>query len=466
VRFPKGLHFPNHRHLGHEITYVMEGPSTAGLGRTQPPALNVWETLDRLRRFRRDSLGVVQQMYERHGPVVFENTRPLRGVHLFGPDATRLVLQDRDGIFSARRSWTLIMGRIFPNGLMLRDGEDHLHHRRIMQGAFTRTALRGYLEQMNPQIADTLATWPSGKQMLAFRAYKTLTLELACNVFLGLGLGRETARVNHAFEHAVAAAMSILRLPIPGLTFDRGLRGRRYLEQLFGSMLRDKRAAQTDDMFSRLCHAQDEDGERLSDQEIIDHMIFLMMAAHDTTTSTLTSMTYELARHPEWQERARAESLALGKARLDFDDMLELRSLNLVLQETLRRYPPLSTIPRVSTAPFEFDGYTIPASTLVVIYPIHTHHMSELWTDPFHFDPDRFAPPREEHKRHSHAWVPFSGGAHTCLGLRFAEMQVRAVMHQLLQRYRIRVADGYQMPVQQAPISKPLDGLPIFLDPL
>ncbi|MFI5308785.1 MAG: cytochrome P450, partial [Polyangiales bacterium] len=378
----------------------------------------------------------------------------------------RLVLQDRDDVFSARYAWTLIMGRIFPNGLLLRDGEDHLHHRRTMQGAFTKSALRGYLEQMNPEIARALASWPKGERMLAFPAYKRLTLQLACKVFLGMELGVETERLNKAFAGAVAASMSMVRLPIPGLEFDRGLRGRRYMERLFGGMLADKRAGQGDDMFSRLCRAQDEDGTRFSDQEILDHIVFLMMAAHDTTTSTLSSMTFELARHPEWQEHAREESRALGKDLLEQDDMPALRSLNLVLQETLRRYPPLSTIPRISLKPFEFAGYQFPARCMVITYPIHTHHMTELWTDPFSFDPERFAPPREEHKRHSHAYTPFGGGAHLCIGMRFAEMQIRGLMHQLLQRYRIRVRDGYVMPVQQAPISKPMDGLPIVLEPL
>ena len=195
-------------------------------------------------------------------------------------------------------------------------------------------------------------------------------------------------------------------------------------------------------------------------------MIFLMMAAHDTTTSTLTSMTYELARHPEWQERVRAESLALGKTYADADDVEKLHSLTWVMRETLRRYPPLPVIPRVATRAFEWAGYTIPAGAMVVISPIHTHHMSEWWTEPFRFDPERFAPGRAEDERHSHSWIPFGGGPHVCLGKRFAEIQMRSVMHQLLCRYRFRVAPDYRMPVQQAPISKPADGLPVRLEKL
>jgi cytochrome P450 len=96
-----------------------------------------------------------------------------------------------------------------------------------------------------------------------------------------------------------------------------------------------------------------------------------------------------------------------------------------------------------------------------VVSPIHTHHMPEWWPDSTRFDPERFAPERAEDQRHTHVWVPFGGGPHHCLGLRFAEIQVKAVLHQLVLRYRWEVEPGYSMPLQQAPISKPRDGLPV-----
>ena len=195
-------------------------------------------------------------------------------------------------------------------------------------------------------------------------------------------------------------------------------------------------------------------------------MIFLMMAAHDTTTSTLTSLTGELASRPEWQERIRAESCALGSLHPDFDALDGLESLTWAVRETLRRHPPLAVIPRTATRDFEWGGYRIPKGIMVVLSPIHTHHMSDWWDDPERFDPERFSPTRAEHERHSHSWIPFGGGPHMCLGRRFAEAQVRLIMHQLVQRYRWSVPDGYRMPIQQVPMSKPLDGLPIDLERL
>ncbi|HSJ95984.1 MAG TPA: cytochrome P450, partial [Myxococcota bacterium] len=162
----------------------------------------------------------------------------------------------------------------------------------------------------------------------------------------------------------------------------------------------------------------------------------------------------------------REESFALGEPVVEFDQLDRLPALGWVMKETLRRYPPLPVIPRVASADFVFDGCRIEEGSMVVVSPIHTHHMPEWWTAPTTWDPERFAPARAEHERHTHSWIPFGGGPHHCIGLRFAELQVKAVLHQLVLRYRWSVEPGYRMPIQQAPISKPRDGLPVRFEPI
>ena len=118
--------------------------------------------------------------------------------------------------------------------------------------------------------------------------------------------------MNQAFEAMVAASMSRVRLPWIGREFARGLAGRKYMIDLLAGMLEKKHGDAGADMFSRLCRARTPEGDSLADSEVLDHMVFLMMAAHDTTTSTLSSLTYELAKHPEWQERLRDEVGSYG----------------------------------------------------------------------------------------------------------------------------------------------------------
>lgn len=426
------------------------------------------ESLQLALQYRHRTLELLRGVSQRHGHVVMQRTGigpPL--VSLFGPEANRFVLLDIEQQLSAKRAWDFIMGRIFPNGLLLRDGADHRHHRRIMQVAFHTSALREYVMRMTPAIAAVVDGWDGqGDAFRAFPAFKQLTLELACAIFLGVDLGPETAKLNAAFEATVAASMSIVRMRIPGLEFDRGVRGREFMMDLFGAMIPARRGAEGANMFSRLCRAESEEGERYGDTEIVDHLIFLMMAAHDTTTSTLSSLMYELGRHPVWQERVREECRAAQLESPGFDELGALEQTDLVVKETLRLHPPLSTIPRVALRAFEFERYRVPESAMVAVYPLHSHYQEDWWTDPFAFDPERFAPGRAEQDRHPYLFVPFGGGAHMCIGYRFAELQIKAILCALVRRYRWTLPDGYRLPEQQAPIAKPTDGLPLRLSRL
>ena len=414
-----------------------------------------------------DMLSGLQKQHAEHGNAVLQNVGIMKMVNLFGPDANRLVLLDRDRVFSARIPWMQIMGKIFPDGLLLLDGDLHKRHRKIMHLPFRRPELRSYADMMNPMISERLDGMHRAAQpWMAFSSFKELTLDMAATIFLGVDLGADTNKMNGVFEDLVAASMSRVRLRIPGLEYHRGLKGREFMLRFLSELIPLRREGTGADMLTGLCQAVTDEGERLTEQEILDHMIFLMMAAHDTTTSTLTSLTYELAKNPNWQERLREESRGVGSDYVDFDSAGELVGIDLAMKETLRRYPPLPIIPRVATQEVECTGYRIAADTMVVLAPIHTHHMSEWWDEPRKFDPDRFSPERAEDQRHSHSWLPFGGGPHMCLGRKFAELQVRTVMHQLLLRYRFSVPEGYEMPVQQAPISRPRDGLPVTLEPI
>ena len=416
-----------------------------------------------LPKFLRDPLANAQSL-EVHGNVVRSRTF-FETVTLLGPEANQFVLHDREGNFSSRGGWYYWIDAVFPGAIMAMDDPAHKHHRRIMQGAFKRAAMARYVQDMGPVIAQVLDSWPSGANasMKVFPQIKALTLNIAARVFMGMALGPEADRMNQAFVDTVAASLALIRKPVPPFGMWRGVRGRRLLVQMMRSRLADKRASEGPDLFSQLCHASGEDGERFSDDEVVNHMIFLMMAAHDTTTSTLTTMFYCLARNPEWQERLRADALALPAVQLGFDDLAGRERTEWVMKESLRMYPPLTSIPRKAARDCEFGGFQIPKGTPVGISPIHTHHMPSLWTEPKRFDPERFSPERAEHRRHAYAYLPFGGGAHLCIGQHFADMEVKAVMHQVLRRFAFSVPEGYRMPYQLVPIAKPRDGLPIRL---
>ena len=413
-----------------------------------------------------DGLRHTRRYYERFGTVFWLNTLGGRWVQVIGPTGLETVLANRDGAFSNQLGWDPLIGAFFDRGVMLMDFEEHRHHRRMMQQAFKHERLVAYLEKMNSAISRGIAGWQPGPSFELYRAAKQLTLDIATEVFVGAGPSAETDRLNAAFIDVVAGGQAIIRSDVPGGKWHRGLESRRRLERYFHSQLAAKRASESDDLFSVLCRAQTEEGERFSDDDVVNHMIFTLMAAHDTSTITLTMMGYYLARHPEWQERLRAECTALGKAAIGYEDLDALPLLDLVFKETLRMNAPVGTLARQAVKDTEIDGHYIPAGTKLMLGIYVTQRMEPWWQHPDTFDPERFSDGRREDASHRYAWTPFGGGVHKCIGMHFGSMEVKAIMHQLLMRNSWRIPRGYEPVLDYGTGPFPGDGLPVQLAPL
>lgn len=403
------------------------------------------------------------QYEEKFGSTFWLEAFGMTAAVLVGPEANKMVLLDRNQAFSNSKGWDFFIGPFFERGIMLLDFEEHRFHRGIMQAAFKKSALTKYLERMNPAIEKGINRWQTGNGFPVLSSIKQLTLDIATDVFMGEKLGREADKINKAFVDCVLAGTALIRYPVPGGRWQRGLKARKQLENFFLAKIPERRRNPGDDLFSRLCLAEDENGTRFSDADVVNHMIFLMMAAHDTSTITLCSVFYNLAKNPDWQQRLREESFSMQKHFLDHEDLGAMAKTDLVMKESLRLVAPVHGIPRRAVKDVEFNGVTIPAGTFIITSPYVTHHMKEWWTQPEKFDPERFSAERAEHKRHPYQYVPFGGGAHKCIGLHFAEMQVKAILHQVLQQYQWSVPENYTMPINFTTLPIPKDGLPVDL---
>jgi len=316
-----------------------------------------------------------------------------------------------------------------------------------------------------PHIRSGIAGWESVDKPRMFQLFKELTLDLALETFVGVDLTRsEQDRLNKAFIAAVRGGTSIVRAPVPGTPWARGLAARKVLEEFFRTHLPEKRRTGGDDLFAQLCVARSEEGDEFSDEDIVNHMIFLLMAAHDTSTITMSSMAYHLARHPQWQEQVRDESVAADD--IDYDGVLGLDLLDRVMKESLRLCSPVPSLPRVAVRETSLNGYRIPEGAFVAVSPFYNHHDPAYWPDPTVFDPDRFSADRREDHGHRMAFHAFGGGVHKCIGMHFAGLQVRAIFHELLRSYRWSVPDGYTWPLDLAALPFPRDRLPVRLERL
>ncbi|MFM5892868.1 MAG: cytochrome P450 [Novosphingobium sp.] len=414
-----------------------------------------------------DPLGYGERMRAKYGNVYRNKGFGRRGVMLYGAEANELVLFDRDKLFSSEQGWGPVLDQLFPRGLMLIDFDHHRADRRALSIAFKPEPMRHYADALNRGIAARAEQW--GGPMLFYPAIKQLTLDLAADSFMGLPLGPEADKINKAFVDMVAASIGVVRKPLPFTAMGRGVAGRKYLVEWFtAETLRRRAEGGGQDMFSQFATATHEDGSLMPVDQVVDHMIFLMMAAHDTITSSATSLVWQLAKHPEWQDKVRAEIMAItgGTPRaITYEELGKLDLTEMAFKEALRLIPPVPSLPRRALRDFTFQGFTIPAGTGVGISPASVHLMPEHWPDPRKFDPLRFSPENSA-GRHKYAWVPFGGGAHMCLGLHFAYMQIKLLMAHMLTRYRIELEPGYAPEWQPWPIPKPKDGLKVSLTPL
>ena len=296
---------------------------------------------------------------------------------------------------------------------------------------------------------------------------RELAMRIAMRALLGLdpddrGTGALAAR---EFERALSFygtdyALRILRGP--GSPWWRLQRAREVLDRIiFGEIERRRASGQehAEDILGMLMAATDEDGSGLSDREVRDQAVTLMFAGHDTSTSTISFMLYELARHP-------AELAALLAEQ---DEVLDgpptpaqlaggLPRLEMALDETLRLYPPAWIGPRLALDDFEVGGVSVPGGSFVNYCSWASHRLPEVFPEPEAFSSERFAP-KAKAALPKGAYVPFGGGSRTCIGMRFGQMEVKAVITAVLRRFRLELLPGRTMTVRQMPTLSPRGGL-------
>jgi cytochrome P450 len=211
--------------------------------------------------------------------------------------------------------------------------------------------------------------------------------------------------------------------------------------------------------------ARDEEGGSYTDRELRDQLMTLLFAGHDTTTSTVTFLFYELARNPQEQVPILAEQDAVMNGALPTSAQLarELPRLDMAVDETLRMYPPAWIGPRRSIEPFELHGVRVPAGVLVNYCSWASHHLSEVFAQPWQFRPERFAPD-ERAKLPKGAYVPFGGGSRTCIGMRFGQLEIKAIATTVLRRFSIQLVEPMRpLSIRQMPTLSPRGGLPVIV---
>lgn len=416
----------------------------------------------------KDPLPWAQERYKKHGLLQKVCTTGTKGLLCLGPDLAQQIMLDTGRDFSSKMGFHDRVAKFFSGSLIMEDFEHHKHQRRIVQNAFKNDALKHYTKEINRIYDRSLNEWESdvGKTIPFFMHIKDVLLIVAAEIFAGETdhKGERVRKLNQDFLDCVNGIMYILPFNLPGFTMHKGLKAKASLQKFFGELVDVRRAGNGLDMLSHFCREKDEYGNYFSHEEITDQAIFLMFAAHDTTTAAITHTIYFLARHPEVKQRLYEECKALGKDDLSYEDLDAVPYMQQVFNEVQRIRPSVPSVPRRTIREVEMNGFKVPAHTMLYTFPRFTHWMEEYWNEPSKFDPERFSPTRNEHKKHPFQFHPFGGGAHKCIGMHFSQMEYKCFMYKFMLRYdfehRHKDMNVY---MQTFPLPKPSDDMPIEL---
>ncbi len=413
-----------------------------------------------------DTFRLIREKAARYGPVFRINYLGERWVFVGAPDGAREVLIDSKWNFSNRLGWNKLLGKLLAGGLLLRDFDDHQHRRRILEQVFRHEALAHYLTTAIKHFGAGVDRWSVGKPFAFLPAMRELNVKLAAQILLGDPPGADADRLYESMATFAPAASAFIKKEVPGLSFWRGMQGRRFERLSLTPRIAERRGSYSGDMLTQLCNATDEDGRPVSDQDIADQVSLVLLAADEAMTCGLTSVIWMLTCYPEWQEKLRQESREVGAETFDYTETERLPLTSCFVRETFRRYPPVPVILRRSIGGCTILGWEIPPNTQIVICPVLLHHHADYWTEPEHFDPERFLDARAEDARHSHSFIPFGGGAHRCIGMHLALLEIKAFLLQLLSRYRIRLKPKERVKMTMVPFTRPKGGLPVILERL
>ena len=358
-------------------------------------------------------------------------------------------------------------------GLLNSEGDTHRRQRRLSQPAFHRQRLRAYATIMTVHSARLREQWRDGDTLDMAQAMMHLTLGIVGKTLFNTDVAAEAMAIGNAISELLASstraslplANLMLKLPLPSIR--RVRRAQQFLDTTIYRIIGERRAQAADcgDLLSMLLLAQDEaeDGSRMTDKQVHDEALTLLLAGHETTAVALTWTWYLLSQHPEAEAKLHAElDTVLGGRLPSLDDLDRLSYTRMVLTESLRLYPPAWLMTRRNLDAYDLGGPILPARTLILISPYLTQRDPRFFDAPEQFRPERWA---QNFSGPKFAYFPFGGGPRQCIGEGFAWMEAILVLSTLAQQWRMQMVPGHPVGVKPLVTLRPKAGMHMTLSP-
>ncbi len=366
-------------------------------------------------------------------------------VFLVGPEANRFVLHTQRDLFSHDQGWTPLIGDTMGQGLLNMDDPLHSRHRRLWNPAFASAYMAAYYPVVKEVIEHHTDNWTVRGEIDLYQEAREITFDVAAAALAGFKQGPEVDHLRDLFYQLIHGYDPALE------GFDEFIARRQKVGSELSGILLSLIAARRKlppadkprDVLDMIVHARDEQGNGLDDLQVLAHTNILLVAGHETTTSLGAWVLYLLSVQPSYRQKILAELDALP-ANPDggLPALRNAQLLDVFIKETGRLYSPVINVPRGVLKDFEFGGYRVPAGTLLRLSIGGSHHLPSVFENPEAFEPERFMPPRDEEKRTPYSLVTFGGGPRLCIGMYFAQVEVKALVAIVLHSFKLEPVEN------------------------
>lgn len=418
-------------------------------GPTTPRYLRILRTLQWIFQ----PLDVLEERAQRYGDTfaLGKNTStPL--VYVSNPEAIRQILTADSEMFESGRANKPLQFLLGENSLILLDGKKHQRQRRLLMPPFHGERMRAYGKLICDITEQVMSQWKIGEAFYVRSAMQEISLQVILSAVFGLDKGQRFDQLRQLLSSlldVIGSPLTSSFLFFPSLQKDLGswspwgrfLRQKQQINQLLYDEIQQRREQADpcgDDILSLLLSARDEAGQPMTDDELRDELLTLLFAGHETTASALAWALYWTDYLPEVRDRLLSELDTLSPD-TDPTTIARLPYLSAVCQETLRIYPiAINPFPRTLKAPMEIMGYQFEPGTTLLISIYLTHHREDTYPEPKRFKPERFL----ERQFSPYEYLPFGGGNRLCIGMAFAQYEMKLVLATILSRYNLTLADS------------------------
>jgi cytochrome P450 len=419
-------------------------------------------------------------LWRQYGDAVrFHFFGPFYGYLFVHPDHNKHILQDNNSNYTKQPHPSNVLLRpLVGDGLLTNDGEAWRQQRRLAQPAFHRKRIAEFGITMTDAAQNVLEHWDGltdqERPLDIAEEMSRVTLEVVGKTLFSQDLTREAetvgkafSAVNETFADLSARPFSVYTIRLPWWPSTRFMADNiAILDEVVNDIIAQRRAnqGQHNDLLDMLMAARDEEtGQGMSDRQLRDEVMTILLAGHETTALALSWAFYLLDQNPPARQKLEAElTEVLGGRVPTMADLPQLTYTSMVIDEVLRLYPPAYATARWCNQADMVGGYHVPANSTIALSPYLTHRHPDFWHNPESFDPERFTPERKA-ERPRYAYIPFGGGPRQCIGNNFALMEAILILATIAQRYRLHLQPGHQVALQPLVTLRPLGGLPMYL---